>query len=131
MFKTAHLFYCVRQCSSGDLLYGRGVVGPEPNAPNSLDDCEDGNSGDYRVDEQLDALLIRSGRLHDDSSNNDISEGEWLTISAYVFAYNSNDRADFWHTSDAFNPSWDYIGSIYSQKSEFGYEIYNFVYTRE
>lgn len=46
----------------------------------------------------------------------DISEGEWITISAQAFAYNSNDRADFWHTSDAFNPSWDYIGSIYSQK---------------
>jgi hypothetical protein len=38
-------------CDSGVLLTGRGSVGPEPNAPNTLfGSCADGNSGIYYVD---------------------------------------------------------------------------------
>jgi hypothetical protein len=88
----------------------------EPNWPNSLDDCTDGSKGEYRVDEQSDAITIRSGRLDGTGSGNDISEGEYITIAATVFAFNKNDRADFWHTTDVFNPSWTYIGSVYSKK---------------
>lgn len=103
-------------CSSGELLDGRGLVGPEPNSPNSLDECTDGDSGVYREDEHLDAIKVRSGRL-DSESGDDIAEGDYITISATVFAYNSNDRADFWHTSNPVNPSWNYIGSIYAEES--------------
>lgn len=104
------------ECSSGSLLDGRGEVGPEPNAPNSLDDCTDGNSGDYRVDEQSDALTVRAGRLDGTGLDEDISEGSYITIAATVFAYNTNDRADFFATSDAYNVQWQYIGSLYSEE---------------
>lgn len=105
------------ECVSGDLLDGRGDVGPEPNAPNSLDTCTDGNSGDYRVDEQSDAITVRAGRLDGSGSGGDISEGEYITIAATVFAYNTNDRADFWHAPDAYSVEWQYIGSIYSEET--------------
>eukprot|EP00804_Cyclotella_cryptica_P028860 CCRYP_008443-RA/>CCRYP_008443-RA protein AED:0.06 eAED:0.06 QI:0/0.93/0.88/1/1/1/17/370/2761 len=103
------------ECSSGRLLDGRGKVGPESNFPNTLDNCTDGNDGDYHVDEQLDKIVVRSGKIDGTGSNAAITEGERVVISATVFAYDTNDRADFWHTSDAFNRSWEYIGSVQSQ----------------
>jgi hypothetical protein len=89
-------------------------VGPEPNAPNTIDDCEDGNSGDYRVDEQIDAITVRSGRIDGTGANESMAEGQIVTITASVYAYDTNDRADFYYTADAFNPSWVYIGSLQS-----------------
>jgi hypothetical protein len=88
----------------------------EPNWPNSLDDCTDGSKGEYHVDEQLDAIAVRSGKLDGSGSGDDISEGGWISIAATVFAFNNNDRADFWHTADAFNPSWKFIASVYSNE---------------
>jgi hypothetical protein len=90
-------------------------VGPEPNFPNTLDSCTDGNNGTYHVDEQLDKIVVRSGKIDGTESGAVIAEGEYATIIATVFAYNNKDRADFWHTSDAFNPSWIYIGSVQAQ----------------
>lgn len=46
-------------CDSGELLTGRGPVGPEPNAPNTLGTpCPDGAGGSFHVDESLDRLRI-------------------------------------------------------------------------
>lgn len=68
------------------------------------------------MDEQLDALTVRAGRLDGSGLNGDIQVGDYITVIANVFAYNTNDRADFWYTNDAYNPSWQYIGSINSTK---------------
>lgn len=98
-------------CSSGTLLVGRGSVGPEPNAPNSIDGCEDGNKGVHHKDESVDKIIVRSGRLEGPSVGT-IREEEYVTIIATVWAYSANDTAEFWITSNPINPSWDYIGSL-------------------
>jgi hypothetical protein len=105
-----------KQCSSGALLRGRGDVGPEKNAPNTLDDCMDGSLGTFNEDESLNKIIVRSGRLNGSGSNQWIREKEYITIKAYVYAYFPSDEADFWMTSTPSNPQWEYIGSLSATK---------------
>jgi len=93
------------ECSSGDLLQGRGDVGPESHPPNTLDSCTDGNSGTYLVDESVERITVKSG------TGSDIQEGDTITIDADVFSEGGNDFADMYHTSNPSNPVWDYIGT--------------------
>ncbi len=49
------------KCFTGTLVNGRGPLGPEPNAPNTLGaSCADGTQGSYHVDESIDAVTVRS-----------------------------------------------------------------------
>ena len=85
-------------CSFGEQPYdGRGVVGPEPNYPNTLDGCADGGSGSYHSDESCDAVELRT------ISGNNFAPGEEVEIKATVYAWSSGsaDRADFYYTEDA------------------------------
>jgi subtilisin family serine protease len=47
-------------CHTGILLMGRGPLGPEANAPNTVDGCPDGTEGVYRVDESIEHIAISS-----------------------------------------------------------------------
>jgi hypothetical protein len=98
-------------CSSGDLLVGRGPVLPEPNYPNTIDNCEDGDKGEHHSDESVDRIVVRSGRMNETSSGT-ITEDEYITIIATVWAYDTEDIADFWITRNASNPTWEYIGTL-------------------
>jgi len=97
-------------CDSGTLLNGRGTIagGNEPNRPNTLNSCTDGNSGTYHSDESIDKIVVRraSGGVHD------LTEGEVVTIEATVWCWStgSSDRIDFYYASDASNPVWNQIG---------------------
>jgi hypothetical protein len=95
------------------LLDGRRTLGPEPNQPNTLDNCTDGSSGSYHSDESIDKVVVRSGEV-DAPSNDDLVEGGRATIiaSVYAWATGASDTADFYYTSDASNPQWQYIGSV-------------------
>eukprot|EP00970_Alexandrium_tamarense_P011795 scaffold2570_cov223-Alexandrium_tamarense.AAC.21 len=112
-------------CSSEALLDGRGAMGPEPNAPNTIDKCLDGNDGVYHIDESLDRIVVRSGRIDGAGSDVDLSSGDYATISATVWSYDTPDRADFYSTNDvSYNITWKYIGncstSLSNDKSQDG-----------
>jgi hypothetical protein len=51
-----------KMCSSGNLLEGRGNIGPAEGgtSPNSLDTCVDGTNGSYLSDESLEAIKVSS-----------------------------------------------------------------------
>jgi hypothetical protein len=104
-----------KQCSSGKLLRGRGDVGPEKHAPNTLDGCMDGSLGTFNEDEVLNQITIRSGRLKDKVASKWIREKEFVTITASVWSYSPEDSADFWITTEPSNPVWKYIGSVNSK----------------
>jgi hypothetical protein len=105
-----------KECSSGNLLSGRGNMGPEPNAPNVLDDCVDGSLGAYKYDESVNKIVVRYGRMKSEKSDQLITEEDYITIIATVWSFSLNDIADFWITSTPSDPSWNYIGSVHSRK---------------
>jgi hypothetical protein len=106
-----------KECSSGELLFGRGAVGPELNSPNTLDDCMDGSVGSDE-DEAVYTIVVRSGQLEDNDNEQWITEDGYITITATVFSYDPNDVADFWITSTPYAPSWEYIGSVNATLSD-------------
>ena len=92
-----------------ELMMARGTMGPgEPNAPNTLDGCLDGDSGTFHNDESNDALKVHT------VSGNAFAEGEEVMITATVWAYSSyaSDAADFYYAADATNPNWQYIETV-------------------
>eukprot|EP00986_Skeletonema_menzelii_P004069 scaffold1349_cov94-Skeletonema_menzelii.AAC.1 len=96
-------------CKSGDLLRGRGNLpgGGEPNTPNSLDDCTDGNGGKYTFDESIEAIELQT------LSGNKFQAGEEVEISVQVYAYGDGSKSvlDLWYAEDASDPIWQYIGT--------------------
>jgi hypothetical protein len=106
-------------CSSGTLLNGRGTIsgGVEPNRSNTIDGCQDGNEGSYHGDESIDKIIVRSGEVDESGSGGILVSGGRATIIATVYAWSTgaSDTADFFYTSDASSPNWQYIGSITPQ----------------
>ena len=95
-------------CDTLLLLDGRHKLGPEPNQPNTLDNCSDGTGGNYHSDESLDAIFISS------DSGEDITEGSTVTVKADAWCWD-NGRYDFiyfFHASDATDPDWNLTGRI-------------------
>ena len=69
-------------CDSGSLVDSRGTLGAdEPNKPNTIDGCDDGNAGSYHSDESNDKIFIRSGDI-DESSVDALTQGSRATIVA-------------------------------------------------
>lgn len=94
-------------CDTTDLLEGRGTVGPEQNAPNTLfSSCADGNSGDYLDDESLERIVLRGP--------GNFAPGATITVEVDVWAWSgfSQDSLDLFHASDANDPQWEYLTTI-------------------
>ena len=94
-------------CSSGpSLLNGRGTVGPEPNAPNTINNtCADGNAGSYHTDESLDALKVAT------NDSTVLAAGKAVTITATAFCFDNTDALDLYYAANANSPSWILIGT--------------------
>lgn len=98
-----------RSCTSGSLLNGRAGLGPEFNAPNTLNNsCADGTSGSYHSDESLDGLLVET------LDGTVLAAGKTVRITATVWAYAgfSSDRLDLYTTSNTAAPSWTLIATL-------------------
>ncbi|MCM2334430.1 MAG: Ig-like domain-containing protein, partial [Anaeromyxobacteraceae bacterium] len=98
-----------QRCASGSLLAGRGPVGPEANAPNSIRAlCADGLAGTYRHDESVESIEIQAS-----VPGRDLAEGEWVDVAVRVWAYpdHATDRVDLHFAADAGVPAWQYLGS--------------------
>jgi hypothetical protein len=90
-------------CDSQSLFVGRGNMGPEQNAPNTIGGtCADGSSGTFHSDESLDRLRIATV----DGTN--LSAGKTVTVQATVWAWSdyTADKLDLFYAADARNPTW-------------------------
>ncbi|KAL7518049.1 hypothetical protein ACHAWX_002913, partial [Stephanocyclus meneghinianus] len=105
------------ECSSGALLKGRGNVqnGTELNQPNSLDKCDDGDSGSYPANGFIEKIAVKSGDVNGVGSGVDMTEGNNAAITATVIAVTDWSRyfADFYYARKTESiPDWKFIGSI-------------------
>lgn len=96
-------------CDTVNLVNGRGPVGPEANAPNTINNsCTDGTFGQYHFDESLDRLRVST------LDGTPMAPGKTVLIEATVFAYSafSSDKLDLYHAADANNPAWTYLTTL-------------------
>jgi hypothetical protein len=96
-------------CDSGTLLNSRGGLSgmSEPNAPNTLDSCNDGPTGSYHTDESVDSIKVSA------VGGGSIQPGATILIEARVWAYNpTTDFVDFFYANDATNPQWQFINTV-------------------
>ena len=96
-------------CDSGSLVNGRGSVGPESNAPNTLGgSCADGTTGTYHSDESIDRVRIYT------TDGSQLAPGKQVTIEVTVWAYSSytSDFLDLYYTNNAEAPSWTHIATL-------------------
>jgi len=97
------------QCDSVDLLTGRGPLGPEPHAPNTLSgSCADGAEGQYQLDPSLDMLKV----YRDDGTV--LAAGKQVRIQAIVWGGIdvSFDRLELYSAADALAPVWTHIATL-------------------
>ncbi len=96
-------------CDTGTLVVGRGSIGPEANAPNTIaSSCADGNSGSFHGDESLDRLRITS------VDGTAFAPGKTVKVDATVWAYSTgtSDSLDLYYAADANSPSWTYLTTL-------------------
>jgi hypothetical protein len=95
-------------CDSGTLLNGRASLGPEANAPNTVDTCTDGTGGSYHSDESLDRLKVST------LDGTTLAAGKTVRIDATVWGFSSYslDALDLYYAPDANAPSWTLIGTV-------------------
>jgi len=96
-------------CNTGTLVKGRGPVGPELNAPNTINNsCADGTGGVYQSDESLEALKVST------NDGTPFAAGKTVTIEAKVWAFSTHgsDSLDLYFAGDATNPSWTYLTTL-------------------
>jgi hypothetical protein len=103
----------VAVCDSGDLLVGRGTVGPEPNQPNTLGgSCNDGTAGSFHVDASLDRLRVST------LDGTPLATGKTVKVEATVWASSGYlDTLDLFYAADATAPQWVHIGQIAPQSA--------------
>ncbi|MBN1203581.1 MAG: S8 family serine peptidase, partial [Myxococcaceae bacterium] len=99
----------ISQCDSVDLLVGRGPLGPEPHAPNTLmNSCADGAEGAYQFDGSLEQLYLyrEDGTL--------FAGGKEVRIDALVFGgfASSQERLDLFLATDTQAPEWTHLTTL-------------------
>jgi len=97
------------RCDSVTLLKGRGSLGPERHAPNTLSaSCADGTAGTYQSSPSLERLKISraDGTL--------FAAGKEVQVEATVWASSSysSERLDLWRAPDAANPQWTLLATL-------------------
>ncbi|HYD40382.1 MAG TPA: Ig-like domain-containing protein [Anaeromyxobacter sp.] len=94
-------------CDTGaTLVRGRGPLGPEPGAPNTIGaTCADGSAGSFHSDESIDALRIAS------LDGGPLRGGASARLTATVWAYSGGDVLDVYSAASASSPSWVWVGT--------------------
>ncbi|WP_257462748.1 Ig-like domain-containing protein [Archangium lipolyticum] len=100
-------------CDSQGLLMGRGPLGPEPNAPNTLagSPSVDGSTGTFHFDESLDGLKVSS------LDGTPLTAGKQARIEATTWTYSTVDKLELYVTGTADSPSWTYLTTLYPTSS--------------
>jgi subtilisin family serine protease len=98
-------------CDSGSLLTGRGPLGPEINAPSTLEStCADGVSGVFHSDESIERLRVYSPTADRFASGSTVN----VDVTVWSFSYLS-DRVDVYYTTNVNAPSWTLIDTLAPQ----------------
>jgi len=115
-FGTPRCESITTSCDTGSLVVGRGAMSPsEPNHPNTIDGCADGNSGSFHSAESLDRIIVKS---NDPQPDVVLKAGGNATITATVYSWSTfTDHADFFYAANASKVDWKYIGSVKPSKS--------------
>jgi ethanolamine utilization microcompartment shell protein EutS len=94
-------------CDSGDLLVGRGTVGPEQSAPNTVNGCADGSAGTFHVSPSLDGIKVAT------YNGTVLAPGKTAQVNVRVWASSAyaNERLDLYYAANASAPSWFRIGT--------------------
>jgi subtilisin family serine protease len=96
-------------CDTGTLVKGRGAIGPEANAPNTINNsCADGNSGTYQNDESLERIRISS------VDGSPLAPGKQAKVEFTVWAWSTgtSDSLDIYYTGNANNPTWTFLATL-------------------
>lgn len=111
-------------CDSGPVLEGRGSVGPERNAPNTIGlPCPDGEAGFFHIDESVDAIRVAT------LDGSDLSVGKGIEVQVKTWSYVdfSADALDLYIARDASAPAWEYVTTL--QPTAVGTETLSFRHT--
>ncbi|WP_224244182.1 Ig-like domain-containing protein [Hyalangium gracile] len=97
-------------CDTGTLVNGRGPLGPEANAPNTLfSTCADGSAGLYHVNPSVDRVRIYT------ENGAGFTTFKWVIVEATIWA--SANYANEWFAvhlaADAYAPQWTHIVSMH------------------
>ncbi len=96
-------------CDTGPLLAGRGPVGPERNAPNTIGgSCTDGAAGFFHLDESVEGIRIASL----DGSPFTVGKGVEVQVKVWAYVDFTRDALDLYSAADAAKPSWRLLGTL-------------------
>jgi hypothetical protein len=110
-------------CDTGDLVEGRGLVGPEQNAPNTLAaSCQDGGLGTYLQEESIERIALRT----DDGRA--LTPGNEGRIEVTVFASSAYgaDALDLYSATTSAWPSWHHVATLLPSRA--GLQVLSTVY---
>lgn len=96
-------------CDTGTLVKGRGSLGPEQNAPNTLGGtCADGTSGTYQGDESLERIRVTT------VDGSPLATGKTVRVDVTVWSWSTggSDSLDLYYTGNANNPSWTFLATL-------------------
>ncbi len=74
---------------------------PEPNAPNTIDNCEDGTAGTYMEDESIESITVTSL-----NHSNFFKIGDSVRVDIQAYCYDSLDKLNFVYSNDIDNIQW-------------------------
>jgi len=82
----------------------------EVNGPNTIDSCSDGSTGEYMVDESIEAITVKA---NDADQGGVLRGGGTASIVAQVYSYAAEeDEVDFYYSSTPGpNPNWQWIST--------------------
>ena len=96
--------------ASSELIRSRGNISSvsEPNHPNTIDGCVDGNLGTYLVDESLENMTLTDGL--DDK----FMAGDRIEISAWAYCYKKDqDSLNIVYANNSKSPDWRVISHMH------------------
>ncbi|KAL7554874.1 hypothetical protein ACHAWF_018691 [Thalassiosira exigua] len=95
-------------CTSGATHLDGKASNNEVLAPNTLDSCEDGSSGNYHNDESVDSITVKT------LDGGALQTGKRVEIEATVWAWSTGayDKADFFYSATVLDPQWKRIDTI-------------------
>jgi subtilisin family serine protease len=97
------------RCDSASLLAGRGTMGPELNAPNTLGgSCADGNEGYYELDPSLERIKV----YNEDGSSLSSGKRAKVEVSLIASMDASLERLDLYSAADAQAPTWTHVATL-------------------
>lgn len=76
---------------------------PEPNSPNTIDNCDDGKSGTYPSTESIESMTITS------LNHTFFKTGDTIRADINVNCVGTTDNLNFVYTADKDNPQWQVI----------------------